>query len=162
MNIAVEWDRIISAWTSKLEGRPGDSRRHDALSEAAPLPSRPRLFCHQTRGARSSEVVRWAMCVAQEAMEQAQVDPRDVATVFASSGRTGVLDQLCTTLAAPTRMISPTLFHQSVHNTAAGYWGIATACQQSSTALSCYDCSFVGGLLEAASCAGLDIGRFCW
>jgi len=53
-------------------------------------------------------------------------------------------------------MISPTLFHQSVHNTAAGYWGIATACQQSSTALSCYDCSFVGGLLEAASCAGLE------
>jgi hypothetical protein len=43
------------------------------------------------------------------------------------------------------------LFHQSVHNTAAGYWGIATAGQQSSTALSCYDDSFAAGLLEAVA-----------
>ena len=58
-------------------------------------------------------MVRWALHVrAQEAMEQAQVDAREVATVFASSGgETGVLDRLCTALAAPTRMISPTLFH---------------------------------------------------
>lgn len=61
----------------------------------------------------------------------------------------GVLDTLCRSLATPDRVISPTLFHQSVHNTAAGYWGIATTCQQSSTALSCYDDSFAAGLLEA-------------
>jgi hypothetical protein len=53
-------------------------------------------------------------------------------------------------------MISPTLFHQSVHNTAAGYWGIATAGQQSSTALSCYDDSFAAGLLEAATVACVE------
>src|SRR5690348_10894411 len=71
---------------------------------------------------RSSEMVRWAMCVAQEAVEQAHIDPHDVATVFASSGgEMGVLDQLCTSLSAANRMLSPTLFHQSVHNTAAGY-----------------------------------------
>jgi hypothetical protein len=54
-------------------------------------------------------------------------------------------------LATPERVISPTLFHQSVHNTAAGYWGIATTCQQSSTALSCYDDSLAVGLLEATT-----------
>ncbi|MDH4188360.1 MAG: beta-ketoacyl synthase chain length factor, partial [Nitrospira sp.] len=80
------------------------------------------------------------------------LDPRDVPTVFASSGgEMGVLDTLCRSLATPERVISPTLFHQSVHNTAAGYWGIATTCQQSSTALSCYDDSFAAGLLEAAT-----------
>src|SRR6188508_2607426 len=101
---------------------------------------------------RSTVGVRWALHVAQEAMAQSRLDPRDVATVFASSGgEMGVLDQLCRALATTERIISPTLFHQSVHNTAAGYWGIATAGQQSSTALSCYDDSFAAGLLEAAT-----------
>jgi hypothetical protein len=59
-------------------------------------------------------------------------------------------------LATTERIISPTLFHQSVHNTAAGYWGIATTCQQSSTALSCYDDSCAAGLLEAATYAAME------
>jgi hypothetical protein len=101
---------------------------------------------------RSSDCVRWAMQVAQEAIDQSGLDPRTVPTVFASSGgEMGVFDKLCRALCAPDRMISPTLFHQSVHNTAAGYWGIATAGQQSSTALSCYDESFAAGLLESAT-----------
>jgi len=43
-----------------------------------------------------------------------------------------------------------------VHNTAAGYWGIATSCQQSSTALSCYDDSCAAGLLEAVTYACVE------
>jgi hypothetical protein len=106
---------------------------------------------------RSSDCVRWAMQVAQEAIGQSGLDPRTVPTVFASSGgEMGVFDKLCRALCAPDRMISPTLFHQSVHNTAAGYWGIATAGQQSSTALSCYDDSFAAGLLEAATVVSAD------
>ena len=101
---------------------------------------------------RSSDCVRWAVQVAQEAIAQSDLDPRDVPTVFASSGgEMGVFDKLCRSLATAERMISPTLFHQSVHNTAAGYWGIATTGQQSSTALSCYDDSFAAGLLEACT-----------
>jgi len=99
---------------------------------------------------RSSDGVRWAVQVAQEAIEQSGLDPRDVPTVFASSGgEMGVFDQLCRVLASEDRRVSPTLFHQSVHNTAAGYWGIATSGQQSSTALSCYDDSFAAGWLDA-------------
>ena len=110
--------------------------------EAALLPPNERR--------RSSDCVRWAVHVAQEAIVQSGLDPREAPTVFASSGgEMGALDALCRTLAMPDRVISPTLFHQSVHNTAAGYWGIATTCQQSSTALSCYDDSFAVGLLEA-------------
>jgi len=117
--------------------------------EAALLPPNERR--------RSSDCVRWAVQVAQEAMAQSGLNPRDVPTVFASSGgEMGVLDALCRTLATPERIISPTLFHQSVHNTAAGYWGIATACQQSSTALSCYDDSCAAGLLEAVTCVCVE------
>jgi hypothetical protein len=101
---------------------------------------------------RSSDCVRWAMQVAQEAMAQSRLDPSDVPTVFASSGgEMSVFDKLCRALATPERTVSPTLFHQSVHNAAAGYWGIATASRQSSTALSCYDDSFAAGLLEAVT-----------
>jgi len=110
--------------------------------EAAILPPNERR--------RSSDGVRWAVQVAQEAIDQSGLDPRDVPTVFASSGgEMGVFDQLCRVLASEDRRVSPTLFHQSVHNTAAGYWGIATSGQQSSTALSCYDDSFAAGWLEA-------------
>lgn len=106
---------------------------------------------------RSSECVRWAVHVAQEAMQQAGAEASEVATVFASSdGETAVLDRLCTALATPQRVISPTLFHHSVHNAAAGYWGIATGSQQSSTALCCYDSSFCAGVLEAAAYAHME------
>ena len=91
---------------------------------APPEPSASLLPPNERR--RSSETVRWALHVAQEAMQQAEVDAREVATVFASSdGETGVLDRLCTALAAPQRTISPTLFHHSVHNAASG---LAPAC----------------------------------
>ena len=107
---------------------------------------------------RSSECVRWAIHVAQEAIIQSGLDARNVATVFASSGgEMDVFDKLCRTLATAERIVSPTLFHQSVHNTAAGYWGIATTCQQASTALSCYDDSFAAGLIEAVSFASVEV-----
>jgi hypothetical protein len=124
---------------------------HGAYCETAPPePSASLLPPNERR--RSSDVVRWAVHVAQEAIEQAETDPKTLATVFAcSGGEMGILNQLCTTLAMSERVVSPTLFHQSVHNAAAGYWSIATRCQQSSTALSCYDWSFGSGLLEAAA-----------
>ena len=121
------------------------------LCEAAPPePSASLLPPNEQR--RSSESVRWALHVAQEAMQQADADACEVASVFASSdAETGVLDRLCTALATPQRTISPTLFHHSVHNAASGYWGIATGSRQSSTALACYDSSFCAALLEAAA-----------
>ena len=53
-------------------------------------------------------------------------------------------------LATTARQISPTRFHNSVHNAAAGYWSIATQCRAPSTSLACFDASFAAGLLEAA------------
>jgi len=116
------------------------------------VPEPEAAFLPPNERRRSSDCVRWAVEVAQEAIVQSGLDPVDVPTVFTSSGgEMGVFDKLCRTLATPERMVSPTLFHQSVHNTAAGYWGIATAGRQSSTALSCYDDSFAAGLLEAVA-----------
>jgi hypothetical protein len=52
-------------------------------------------------------------------------------------------------LALPEKAVSPTAFHNSVHNAPAGYWSIATGSHASSNSLSCYDATFVTGLLDA-------------
>ena len=101
---------------------------------------------------RSSDIVRWSLGVAQEAVHNSQLSPKDMAAVFASSGgEVGILHKICQSVASPVPIVSPTLFHQSVHNAAAGYWSIASDSQRPSTSLACYDSSFGGGLLEAAT-----------
>jgi hypothetical protein len=70
--------------------------------------------------------------------------------VFASSGADG--ETICSILAAlatPAREVSPTRFHNSVHNAPSGYWGVATQSREAVTSVSCFDASFAGGLLEA-------------
>jgi hypothetical protein len=142
----------LAGWAGSRAVLAGKSPACDAVPTE---PSASLLPPNERR--RSSESVRWALHVAQEAMQQAGADAREVATIFASSdGETGVLDRLCTALAAPQRTISPTLFHHSVHNAASGYWGIATGSQQSSTVLACYDSSFCAALLEAAAYAQIE------
>jgi hypothetical protein len=64
---------------------------------------------------------------------------------------------MSSTLATQPTAISPTRFHNSVHNAAAGYWTIATGCHAASSALTAFDASFAAGLLEAAmQCAADD------
>jgi hypothetical protein len=56
-------------------------------------------------------------------------------------------------------MISPTRFHNSVHNAAAGYWSIATRSKAASNALCAFDVSFAAGLLEAVTQVVVDQTR---
>lgn len=110
---------------------------------------------------RSSTVVRWSLHVAQEAVQNSQLSSKNMATVFASSGgETEILHKICDSLDSSTPTVSPTLFHQSVHNAAAGYWSIASGSQRPSTSLSCYDSSFGGGLLESATLLSVDQEEF--
>jgi hypothetical protein len=95
--------------------------------------------------------VRLALAVGQEAFVASGLDASATPTVFTSSG--GDCDNvhhMCEALALPEREVSPTRFHNSVHNAAAGYWSIATGCHASSTSLCAFDVSFAAGLLEAA------------
>ncbi len=149
MNVGIQGIGLLAAGLEGWQaGRAVLAGTEPFAPIAAPDPKATLLPPNERR--RSSDSVRWAVHVAQEAIAQSGLDPCEVPTIFASSGgEMGVLDTLCCTLTMSERVISPTLFHQSVHNTAAGYWSIATTCQQSSTALSCYDDSFAAGLLEA-------------
>lgn len=101
---------------------------------------------------RATELVRLAFRVCEDLASQTATDLSLCSTVFTSSGGDyPVVDHICRALNEPGRPVSPTQFHNSVHNAAAGYWSIATDCQAPSTSLSAYDDSFVAGLLEAAT-----------
>ena len=65
-------------------------------------------------------------------------------------------DAICQVLASEDRHISPTRFHNSVHNVSAGYWGIASGAMTPATALCAYDGSFGAGLLEALTQVAVD------
>lgn len=99
---------------------------------------------------RASRLVRLALAVGMEAVAHAGVDAATLATVFsASCGDGHNCHALCEALASDERMVSPTRFHNSVHNTAAGYWGIATGAMAPCQVLCAYDWSFGAGLVEA-------------
>ncbi|SBT07777.1 conserved hypothetical protein [Candidatus Accumulibacter aalborgensis] len=103
---------------------------------------------------RASRVVRLALALGLEAAAAAgaveAANLGDLATVFAASGADGHnCHALCEQLATADRRISPTRFHNSVHNAAAGYWGIATRSMAPCQVLCAFDASFGAGLLDA-------------
>lgn len=106
---------------------------------------------------RTGATVKLALAVAQQAVTDAGADAATLATVFASSGGDGAIcHEICATLASEDRQLSPTRFHNSVHNAAAGYWGIAMKATARSTALCAFDGSFAAGLLEAMTLVAVE------
>lgn len=100
---------------------------------------------------RATDLVRMAFRVCEDLLRDQPADVRQCATVFASSGGDyPIIDQICKALCENERLVSPTQFHNSVHNSAAGYWSIATGSRAPSTSISAYDDSFGAGLVEAA------------
>lgn len=99
---------------------------------------------------RAGRVVKLTLAVGREAAAQAGADVATLATVFAASGADGHnCHAICEQLATYDRKISPTRFHNSVHNAAAGYWGIATGSMAPCQVICAYDGSFGAGLLDA-------------
>jgi len=99
---------------------------------------------------RASRVVKLTLAIGLEAAAHAEADVATLATVFSASGADGHnCHALCEQLATDDRQISPTRFHNSVHNAAAGYWGIATHAMAPCQVICGFDASFGAGLLDA-------------
>ena len=123
--------------------------RDGTLAEGASTRPSPLILAPNERR-RAPETVAVALEVALAACQAAGREPRDLPSVFASThGDLGITDYMCSTLVGDPRSISPTRFHNSVHNAAAGYWTIGAGCTQATTAISAYDATFAEGLLEA-------------
>lgn len=106
---------------------------------------------------RAGVPIKLAMAVGQEAFAHAKRATAKTATVFTSSGGDNDnVHAICEVLVTAPREVSPTRFHNSVHNAAAGYWGIAAQAHEPSTSLCGYDDSFAIGLLDAAAQAVVE------
>jgi hypothetical protein len=106
---------------------------------------------------RTGGVVRLALAVGFEAASRAGVSASELPTVFSSSGGDGNnCHEICQTLASGDRQLSPTRFHNSVHNAASGYWSIAANSTPASNVLCAFDASFGAGLLEALTQVVVD------
>lgn len=98
---------------------------------------------------RTTACIKLALAAAEQAIRDADLDPAELASVFSSShGDMRVCDNLCRALASDDKPVSPTQFHNSVHNAPAGYWSIATGSRRASTSLAVAHSSFTAGLLE--------------
>lgn len=119
---------------------------------AAPLQLPPADALPAAERRRVGLTVKLSMAIGLEAVRQAGADASELATVFSSTG--GDCDNchaILEVLASDDRSVSPTRFHNSVHNAPSGYWSIATRCMAPSTSLCAYDATFGAGLLDAAS-----------
>ncbi|MGH8225005.1 MAG: beta-ketoacyl synthase chain length factor [Gammaproteobacteria bacterium] len=100
---------------------------------------------------RLSATMRLALFVGEQALEASDCDPQTPASVFASAAGDGdIIHSICEELARAEPAVSPTRFHNSVHNAPAGYWAIAARSHGASTAIAAHDASFAAGWIEAA------------
>jgi hypothetical protein len=106
---------------------------------------------------RAGKCVRISLAAGLAAAADAGRDARDLAAIFTSSTGDGEnLHAICEALASDDRLISPTRFHNSVHNAPAGYWGIATGAMKPSDCIAAFDGSFCAGLVEAMGRVAAD------
>jgi len=123
--------------------------------DTTPRPESTLLSPRERR--RAPTTVLWSLAVAEAACADAGIDPADTQAVFASGmGDLELVDRICSTLADNPAALSPTVFHNSVHNAPAGYWTIGAQATADTTALSAYRDSLAAALIESAARAACD------
>jgi hypothetical protein len=135
----------LAGWRESRAVLAGE-RPHESARTAVPSPE----ALPATERRRAGKGVKLALAAGLAACADAGRNARELTAVFASSSGDGENQHaICEVLASSEREISPTRFHNSVHNAPAGYWGIATGAMAPSDSLAAFDASFAAGLLEA-------------
>lgn len=135
-----------------LAGNTAYHYQKTVLPAPAALPAAERRRC--------GPIVKLSLAVGYQAAAAAGADVATLPTVFSASGGDGAnCHEICEMLASDDRQISPTRFHNSVHNAAAGYWSIASGAMAPSSVLCAYDGSFGAGLLETLAQVVVDQTR---
>jgi len=145
----------LNGWPNSqdiLRGQTSYQPQKTILPSPAILPAAERR--------RSGAIVKLTLATGLEAIAAVGLDAANLPSVFSSSGGDGEnCHAICEMLASADRQISPTRFHNSVHNAAAGYWSIATGAMSTSSVLCALDASFGAGLLETITQVMVDNTR---
>lgn len=143
-------------------GLPSWSSARDVLRGTADyvrtdLPPHAPAMLPPNERRRATPTVRIAFQAAEDAVQGTAIPPAQLASVFASSDADlNIIHRISLALTQTPRLVSPTDFHNSVHNAAAGYWSIAVGARAPSSTISAYDFSFAAGLAEAYSFVSID------
>lgn len=153
----------VGIWAPRL---PGWVLARPVLRGETPAPETPAarpapLVLAPTERRRATDTVAIALEVAVRACEHAGIEPQALSNVFACThGDLAINDYLCEMLASSPTQVSPTRFHNSVHNAPAGYWSIGTGSVAPYTSLAADRHTFGAGFLEAAvqvACEGRPV-----
>lgn len=138
------WGLGFRTWSDLADIFAGEKPQDDGSKGPKPeiIPANERR--------RAPLPVRLAVESSWQAVQHADVDPAELASVFVSGlGDTQLTDYMCRALVAPNKALSPTKFHNSVHNAAAGYWTISTGCMQAANSVAGFQQSVPLTLMEA-------------
>jgi hypothetical protein len=106
---------------------------------------------------RASPVIRLVLQVTALHSDFASLDLSICRPVFTcSDGDMHVIDNICLALKTPGRPVSPTQFHNVVHNAAAGHWSLGVKSVAPSISISARYGSFAAGIMEAIGCLEED------
>jgi len=137
------WSPFFSDWQAFRTGMKNGEWQEDAPLKPGLIPAK------ELR--RSPQSVKMAVEVLGQACTMSALDAAGMAVVFASSmGDIQITDYLCRVLADNPGLVSPTRFHNSVHNATTGYWSIAGQTHAPTNAVSAYDYTAPMALFEAA------------
>jgi hypothetical protein len=100
---------------------------------------------------RAGLATRLALFIAHQASDMAGVAPGSIPGAFATSNGDGPVVHSILEAITAHQPVSPTQFHNSVHNAAAGYWSIATGSQQPTTCVAGHDATAAAALLKAVA-----------
>lgn len=129
--------------------------RGDEAYRPEPLPVFRTTLLPRNESRRTGVGVGLAFRVAEQACDVGQA--ATLSTVFASAAADiNIADRICSAVNTPARAVSPTHFHNSVHNAAAGYWSIATGSRAPANSLSGGRDSFAVAFREAWATLALE------
>jgi hypothetical protein len=142
----------LTSWTQGAAVLRGETPyRHEPLAPHVPVT----LPVNERR--RATPAIKLAFQAAEDAIQASTRPAAALATVFASSDADlAIIHRISLALTSTPRFVSPTDFHNSVHNAASGYWSIAAGAQGASSTISAFDASFAAGLLEAYLLSRVD------
>jgi hypothetical protein len=139
----------FAGWPQFCARLCGEPVADGATAAAQLLPARERR--------RAPPFVRLSIEVMDQACRMGAMDRTSVATVFGSAmGDMQITDYMCRILADEPGTLSPTKFHNSVHNASTGYWSIATGSGCAASAVSAYRNSAAVVLLEGSIQANVE------
>lgn len=147
------WGPGFNDWPS-LKAHLQNSKNINPLPDPT-IPSPAIIPANERR--RAPLPVKMAVEVSWQALQASGLAAADVACVFGSGlGDTEITDYMCRELTTELKQLSPTKFHNSVHNAAAGYWTISSGCMKAANSIAAYHMTAGLALLEGITQCALQ------